>query len=334
MIKCTRRLSGECTDMCPQKELRMRCKERLLHRYELGRFEPVKEFSRPAAGQATPQPRDIRTGSTLLRTTEYLINTIFSQETEPLNVVFDFVFDRLRAVRQDMVLQSLSDETACRILAIIVRFHVMSSYLLSELPVDKFDPAINSSHLLECTKMLLVLQDENEVSSFVREEIAAIYILSNLSSPAPFYWALEQPKTLRTSETISASLSLGRLYRERNFVRYFRILATLPSLLQISARQFSERMVIFAVKNYCTAYHSPNCKYPRKKFAQMCSVDANVITDVCAMSSVECDAENIRFHKGTIAQISDDVRVSGVSYKVDRRTILHGSNAEIEKKKS
>ena len=110
--------------------------------------------------------------------------------------------------------------------------------------------------------------------------------------------------------------------------------STTKKTLLVCVSSLSERMVIFAVKIYCMAYHSPNCKYPRKKFAQMCSVDANVITDVCAMSSVECDAENIRFHKGTIAQISDDVRVSGVSYKVDRRTILQGSNAEIEKKKS
>jgi len=42
--------------------------------------------------------------------------------------VYDFVFDRLRAVRQDMVIQRIAGREAMSILEIIVRFHIYASY--------------------------------------------------------------------------------------------------------------------------------------------------------------------------------------------------------------
>lgn len=82
----------------------MRTKERLLHRLESGRRGiPVKQYARPAAGQTQPAPADIRTPETLLATTRYLVGELFGQEEEEMaeNLVYDFIFDRLRAVRQE-----------------------------------------------------------------------------------------------------------------------------------------------------------------------------------------------------------------------------------------
>jgi hypothetical protein len=39
-----------------------------------------------------------------------------------------------------------------------LRFHVMSGCRLGGLPVEKFDPHINTSHQLDCIKDLLLLQ--------------------------------------------------------------------------------------------------------------------------------------------------------------------------------
>ena len=43
---------GRCTAFCPAKELKLRVRERLLSKYEVGGegLRPVKEYSRPAAG--------------------------------------------------------------------------------------------------------------------------------------------------------------------------------------------------------------------------------------------------------------------------------------------
>ncbi len=49
-------------------------------------------------------------------------------EGEPFNVIYDFVFDRLRSVRQDLVIQRITDQSAIAILEVIIRFHVFSAY--------------------------------------------------------------------------------------------------------------------------------------------------------------------------------------------------------------
>jgi len=43
-------------------------------------------------------------------------------------VVYDFVFDRLRAVRQDLVIQGLSSADSIMVLEPIVRFHSYAGY--------------------------------------------------------------------------------------------------------------------------------------------------------------------------------------------------------------
>lgn len=48
------------------------------------------------------------------------------------NVVYDFIFDRLRAVRQDMVIQNIGGDEAIDILEKITRFHVYAGYRYKE----------------------------------------------------------------------------------------------------------------------------------------------------------------------------------------------------------
>lgn len=42
--------------------------------------------------------------------------------------VYDFVFNRLRAVRQDMVIQRINDSSAVHILEMNIRFHIFAGY--------------------------------------------------------------------------------------------------------------------------------------------------------------------------------------------------------------
>ena len=47
---------------------------------------------------------------------------------EEFNLIYDFIFDRLRSVRQDLVIQRITDKPAITILETIIRFHVYSAY--------------------------------------------------------------------------------------------------------------------------------------------------------------------------------------------------------------
>lgn len=49
-------------------------------------------------------------------------------ENLPWNVVYDFIMDRLRAVRQDMVIQNLSGADYVSLLQPMIRFYAFAAY--------------------------------------------------------------------------------------------------------------------------------------------------------------------------------------------------------------
>jgi hypothetical protein len=63
---------GTCEQMCPESEITLRKKNRLVHFYESNVF--VKEFSRSAADKRAQSPKDLRTFSALQKTLDYLFN--------------------------------------------------------------------------------------------------------------------------------------------------------------------------------------------------------------------------------------------------------------------
>ena len=117
---------GKCTAYCPARELKLRVRERLLSRYEVGGagVRPVKEYSRPAAGQAAPSSDTVRTPDTLMNCVIYLVRDVVVPRLsikEELLELYDFVFDRLRGVRQDMTVQRMEGTVCMDILSICVR---------------------------------------------------------------------------------------------------------------------------------------------------------------------------------------------------------------------
>ena len=64
----------------------------------------VKEYSRPAAGKVI-RPSDLRTLDTLVRTTKYLVNEVYNRYDVEFIQIYEYLFDRLRAIRQDLIIQ-------------------------------------------------------------------------------------------------------------------------------------------------------------------------------------------------------------------------------------
>lgn len=134
-----------------------RTRERLLHFFERdhaakeympSRGKVISEFSRSAAGMRSPIKQDLRTPGALSRTVEYLLEEyvrstsnctiaslifrsncrVLPDKRKPFNVVYDFIFDRLRAVRQEIVIQNLDTIVTVRLLEPIVLFLAYSAY--------------------------------------------------------------------------------------------------------------------------------------------------------------------------------------------------------------
>ena len=99
-------------------------------------------------------------------------------------LVFDFISDRLRSIRQDLIVQGDPDINISRkVLEYSTRFHILASYKLGSYPVERgFDKEQNFKQLLECLKSLLTFYESNENAS----EFIGIYLMLNLGSMGKF----------------------------------------------------------------------------------------------------------------------------------------------------
>ena len=187
------RILGTCLEMCSEKEKKLRVKNKIIHPLErsLGKdnekeFILIKSFSRSAAGNTSCcDPTEIRPPYICRRTTNYLVQNVLFENIDGYQklrldwTTYHFVFDRLRAIRQDMIVQKCDlmepvfdiDEIIIhiQILQVCVKFHLLANYILgqsndnSNCPKNtkhssvnnQFDQHINFTHLLECIKMIL-----------------------------------------------------------------------------------------------------------------------------------------------------------------------------------
>uniref|UniRef100_A0A182WJ25 SAC3/GANP/THP3 conserved domain-containing protein n=1 Tax=Anopheles minimus TaxID=112268 RepID=A0A182WJ25_9DIPT len=186
-------IRGTCDEMCPKAEIDLRIREKIVHFFETDTRRPgvpdrdrmVKEFSRSAADRRQPKPCEIRTPAMLLETVHYLLTIVLPDSRRPYYQRYEFIFDRMRAIRQEMVIQNLSAGEVLPVLEPIVRFLCYSAYRLCESPIAEFDPKICAQHLQECLKKVIRSYDElDQASSSVvhsnRFEMERLYLSFNI----------------------------------------------------------------------------------------------------------------------------------------------------------
>ncbi|KAG0713908.1 SAC3 family protein C [Chionoecetes opilio] len=132
-------LVGICMGMCPNAEVRLRQREKMIHPLEMaidcnGRRlnypqarAMVKVFSRPAAGQEV-KASDVRPVPVLMKTIKYLLTNVCCQNDISWALVYQFVYDRLQAIRQDLCVQGVRNSMALQTYQAAVRFYVYAHY--------------------------------------------------------------------------------------------------------------------------------------------------------------------------------------------------------------
>lgn len=93
---------------------------------------------------------------------------------------YSFVFDRLRSVKQDMIIQRVSGFKCVAILERTVRFLIYGSYRLCGEPLRLYDPCINDTHLQENLSWLLDCYATGTGPHPNQEEFQALSLLYNL----------------------------------------------------------------------------------------------------------------------------------------------------------
>ncbi|XP_027773918.1 SAC3 family protein C isoform X2 [Solanum pennellii] len=129
-------LVGTCPFMCPVEEREKRERLRDLAVFERLHGNPrqsspslaVKKFCRTISVK-TLQDSDVRPLSVLEDTLNYLCNLLDSTE-HPFEVVHDFIFDRMRSIRQDLSMQNISCSRVVSMYERMVKFHIISQHKL------------------------------------------------------------------------------------------------------------------------------------------------------------------------------------------------------------
>ncbi|XP_068599674.1 SAC3 domain-containing protein 1 [Brachionichthys hirsutus] len=291
---------GVCLTMCPASELRLRELQNRLHRFEMitgtekvrrPRGDPlraVKEYSRPAAGKDSTNPSDLRPSGVLLKTVCYLIDDIVaSNHLYPWTEVYSFVFDRLRSVKQDMIIQRIPGLTRVAILERMVRFLIYASYRLCGEPLWMYDPCINDTHLQENLSRLLFCYATETGPHPNQEEFQALGLLYNLGSAQATQHIIELPEQLRSSPAIALALSVNRAFLERNPVCLLRLAQQLDFLQSCALHRHLVACRRDLLLIYSYGYSNRNCRFPLDRLAQLLSLDASLTAQLCQAYGLE-----------------------------------------------
>ena len=304
-------IQGTCMTMCPADEVRMRERNRLLHPFEIipetkkhkfpkaDRAKMVKEYTRPAAGKTEPTMSDLRPAPVLLKTVRFLVEKVLPISTVPWCRVYEYVFDRLRAVRQDMVVQRIKGPEAVSILETAVRFHIYSAYTLCEENMADFDPHINDTHTQECLKRLLVLYaDENESSTSNAVEFISLYLVYNLGNSEALQYALSWKSKLYSNEVFKNSLNMSTAAWLNNITKVFRLASNLPAIHLCAFHRHIASLQQKSLKTMSQAYNSKALKFNSDHLVRL--LWFNEVTEcvtICEMLGLSVVDEGIIFNR-------------------------------------
>ncbi|MEQ2276522.1 hypothetical protein XENORESO_004303 [Xenotaenia resolanae] len=305
-----------CQTMCPAQELWDRESQKRLHRFEMvpgtekfrkPRGDPlraVKEYSRPAAGKDVTKPSDLRPPDVLLKTVCYLIDEIAGSPClHPWTEVYSFVFDRLRSVKQDMIIQRLSGKDCVAILEQTVRFHIYASYRLCGEPLRIYDPRINDTHLQEYLSWLFDCYKSGSGPYANQVEFQTLGLLYNLGSSPATQHVLELPERLRQTPSVKLAVAINQAFLAGNPVRLLRLAQRLDFLQACALHRHLVTCRRHLLLIYSHGYNSRNCRFPLDRLAQLLSLETSLTAELCQVYGIEVNQHNqVLFSKSTFTE--------------------------------
>ncbi|KAI0234071.1 SAC3 domain-containing protein 1 [Lamellibrachia satsuma] len=304
--------------MCPEGEIKMRESRRLLHKYEIlegtensnrpkaDYKKMVKEYSRPAAGKLDTDSCDLRPPEVLYMTVCYLINNVVPMCDSHWYRTYEYVFDRLRAVRQDMVMQQVCGTEAVHLLEQISNFHIYAGYRLCTEPIATFDPKMNDTHTQECLKRLLCLYQDDDTCRCHMGAYVALYMLFNLASTEAAQWGLELKPQIGSCAVYQTALAMSLASVNNNYVCVLRLSQNLPYLHLCAFHRHLALIERRLLQIMNVGFSSKNLKYSLSDLSHILLIPETETQVLCQQHGLGCSNGAIKFFKGSF---KDDVKM-------------------------
>ncbi|XP_013628742.1 PREDICTED: uncharacterized protein LOC106334902 isoform X3 [Brassica oleracea var. oleracea] len=242
---------GLCPDMCPESERGERERKGDLDHYErvdgdrnqTSKFLAVKKYTRTAEREAIL----IRPMPILQNTMEYLLSLLDRPYNENFLGMYNFLWDRMRAIRMDLRMQHIFNREAITLLEQMIRLHILAMHELCEYTKGEgfsegFDAHLNIEQMNKTSVELFQMYDDHRKRGTTiptEKEFRGYYALLKLDkhpgykvepSELSLDLANMTPEIRQTSEVLFAR-NVARACRTGNFIAFFR-LARKASYLQ------------------------------------------------------------------------------------------------------
>ncbi|XP_075969109.1 germinal-center associated nuclear protein [Anticarsia gemmatalis] len=324
-VRESEQITGTCYSMCPEDEVKLRESSKLVHVLEVLGDERklVKSYCRSAADSHMAVPHLLRPYNILKQTVHYLLLEVTRRVDVPQSVVYDFVNDRLRAVRQDMTIQRLPPDECVQLMEPMVRFYVYYGYVLSELPLKDYDPVLNKKILLECTKLCLNNCDNitersdrdviDRLTNFLsnmdvtspkielacdRVLMESLYILCNLDNVHPLYRHFNLAKDLIREPTLQLAYEIAIANFQGNFVKVCRLMDKLCPLTYCAVYCYLPMLQRHGLQVLSHAYHNKRLTVPSGVVTRWLKFpDQRQAENTCKDYGLTVEEGNVRFDK-------------------------------------
>ncbi|CAA0831440.1 SAC3/GANP/Nin1/mts3/eIF-3 p25 family [Striga hermonthica] len=241
-------LVGTFPFMCPVEERERRERLRDLAVFERLHGDPartsptlaVKKFCRTISSKDV-KASDVRPVPVLEETLDYLLSLLHSSDRS-FEVVHDFIFDRIRSIRQDLSMQNVVSDQVIRMYERMVKFHIISYYNLRRSGGTQDTASMSHLNLEQLMKVLTTLFNLYEAHRAAHSmcqneaEFYSFYLLLHLGShnqgePLSL-WLRRIPSGILKSKEICFARALLRCYRLGNYRRFINITEKEASFLQ------------------------------------------------------------------------------------------------------
>ncbi|KAK9079988.1 hypothetical protein SSX86_001663 [Deinandra increscens subsp. villosa] len=234
---------GYCPDMCPEQERAERERKGDLDQYE--RLDgdrnhtteslAVKKYTRTAEREASL----IRPMEILQKTIDYLLNLLDQPYDDRFLGLYNFLWDRMRAIRMDLRMQHIFNLGAITMLEQMIRLHIIAMHELCEYTKGEgfsegFDAHLNIEQMNKTSVELFQLYDDhrkNGIEVPSEREFRGYYALLKLdkhpgykveASELSLDLAKMTPRIRQAAQVLFAR-NVARACRSGNFIAFFRL---------------------------------------------------------------------------------------------------------------
>lgn len=244
--------------------------------------------------------------------------SVIKDERRPYHQVYDFIFDRLRCVRQEIVISELNDVETLELLEPTIIFLAYSYYQLCDHDISKFDPKICGQHMQECLKKALTCYDSvvtkpgKRPTHSKRPLIESIYLVFNLSSEEARQRALSVQKDpdLQFESTFLASSMISKCCGQGNFYGAIRCTKHLPPLLQ--GLVYAKHIQLWRanlIRHFGAAYNCPNVLVPNEFVLRTLLLQPSDLNSFVGHFNIErVPPESLRFCKKTLRHDAENLQ--------------------------